>query len=92
MPILTPAYPSMNSSMSVSQESLDVMVYEMDVALEKVRAVIANNGDGWDAVFAPTDFAVAHSRYISAEIYVAGLPEHERARLLQGWTGYEALS
>ena len=88
MPILTPAYPSMNSSYSVSQNTLEVMVWEMGVAHQKVRAALANNGEGWSSVFEPSDFAVAHSRYLAAEIYVRDVPEHERARMMQTWTGF----
>jgi len=88
MPILTPAYPSMNSSVNVSRQSLDVMMEEMASALERVRAVLARDGQGWDDVFAPSDFAVAHSRYLAAEVYVTNLPEHLRKDLFNSWSGY----
>jgi hypothetical protein len=55
----------MNSSVNVSRQSLDVMMEEMASALERVRAVLARDGQGWDDVFAPSDFAVAHSRYLA---------------------------
>ena len=62
MPILTPAYPSMNSSMSVSRGTLEVMRAEMAIAHEKVRTVLERGGDGWDVLFAPPEFPVAHSK------------------------------
>jgi poly(A) polymerase len=88
MPILTPAYPAMNSTVSVSRQTLEVMQGEMAVALDKVRAVLANNGEGWADVFAPTDFSIAHSRYLAAEIFVSQLPEHEAADKARSWCGY----
>lgn len=88
MPILTPAYPSMNSTVSVSRQTLEVMQGEMAVAWNKVKQVLANNGEGWDSVFAPTDFSIAHSRYLAAEIFVSQLPEHEVAEKARSWCGY----
>lgn len=88
MPILTPAYPSMNSTANVSRNTLDVMVYEMNVAHEKVRQCLGAGGEGWASVFEPTDFAVSHEKYLVCDTYVRNLPEHEAPRLLQSWTGY----
>jgi len=88
MPILTPAYPSMNSSVAVSRQSLEVMREEMASALDRVRAVLARDGHGWEEVFSPSDFAVAHSRYLAAEIYVTHVPEHQRVALFNAWSGY----
>jgi len=31
---------------------------------------------------------VSHEKYLVADTYVRGLPEHDRARLLQSWSGY----
>jgi len=88
MPILTPAYPSMNSSVSVSRQSLEVMQEEMASALDRVRSVLARDGNGWAEVFAPSDFAIAHSRYLAAEVYVTGLPEHTCAACYRDWSGF----
>ena len=50
----------------------------MVVAHEKVRVVLeSQDGDGWDDLFAPSDFPVAHAKYLSAEFFVKGVPEHE---------------
>jgi poly(A) polymerase len=88
MPILTPAYPSMNSTANVSHNTLDVMKYEMDVAHERVGAALATGGDGWASVFEPTDFVVSLEKYLAVEMFVRGVPEHEHASKLQGWCGY----
>ena len=88
MPILTPAYPSMNSTANVSRNTLDVMIWEMNVAHDKMRAALAQGGDGWERVFEPTDFVVSLEKYLAVEMFVCGLPEHERASKLQGWCGY----
>ena len=87
MPILTPAYPSMNSSFSVSQWSLEVMRLEMSLAHERVRAALSRGGEGWGEVFAPSDFFVAHRNYLAVEIYARRLPEHEHAEKLRAWSG-----
>ena len=57
MPILTPAYPSMNSTVSVSRQTLEVMQGEMAVALDRVHNVLASNGEGWSEVFATENWA-----------------------------------
>jgi poly(A) polymerase len=51
MPILTPAYPSMNSSMSVSTTSLAVMRDEMRIAHERVQQILADGADDWDPLY-----------------------------------------
>ena len=88
MPILTPAYPSMNSSFAVSPQTLEVMVEEMASALERVRGVLAAGGVGWEEVFSPTDFAIAHSRYLAVEIYVTNLPDNVMKDKYNSWTGF----
>ena len=88
MPVLTPAYPSMNSMHSVSAMTLEIMQEEMGLALERVRTSLSCNGEGWDAVFAPTDFPVSFSRYLAAEIFVSNLPEHLVSKKYHIWSGY----
>ena len=73
MPILTPAYPSMNSSMSVSRGTLEVMRNEMALAHESVRKALESDSEGWDALFAEPHFVVAHAKYLAVEIYAANL-------------------
>lgn len=78
----------MNSSVAVSRQSLEVMQEEMASALERVRAVLARDGYGWEEIFAPTDFAISHSRYLAVEIYVHGLPENTMREKYNSWTGF----
>ena len=111
MPILTPAYPSMNSSMSVSRGTLEVIRAEMSIAHDKVhassfscvgtpptqtarparqmRAILeTRRGDGWADLFEPTDFVVAHQKYIACEIYVSDFPNKQaQAEALRAWSG-----
>ena len=53
-----------------------------------MKAAITNNGEGWEPVFSPTDFVVAHPKYLAVEIYVQDLPEHDFEKQFQSWTGY----
>ncbi|RHY32840.1 hypothetical protein DYB32_002190 [Aphanomyces invadans] len=71
MPILTPAYPSMNSSYNVSVHSLSVMKEEFSRGLETVKAIIASGGTEWAPLFAPSEYFVDHQYYLAVEMYVA---------------------
>ncbi len=87
MPILTPAYPSMNSSMSVSRGTLEVMRAELALGHERVKQALERGSEGWEALFAEPNFVVAHSKYLAVEIFASGLPPHDYARQLQSWQG-----
>lgn len=51
MPIITPAYPAMNSSHSVSAHTLEVMKQEITRGYNVVEQIIKEKGSkGWDAV------------------------------------------
>lgn len=78
----------MNSSISVNTVTLNVMREELTNGHERTRAVLERGGDGWEELFAPSDFYVAHAKYLAAEIYVAGVPEHLHESLLRSWTGF----
>jgi len=87
MPILTPAYPSMNSSMSATRGTLEKIQAEMAIAHEAVKAVLEADGEGWERLYAEPNFVVAHAKYLGIEIYVKGLEPHRHARVLQSWQG-----
>ncbi|KAF4322954.1 hypothetical protein BBO99_00001092 [Phytophthora kernoviae] len=69
MPILTPAYPSMNSSFNVSNHTLAVMKEEFKRALTMVQDVLSKGGSDWSSLFDPTDFFAVHQHYLAVEVY-----------------------
>ncbi|KAG7402153.1 hypothetical protein PHYBOEH_005716 [Phytophthora boehmeriae] len=69
MPILTPAYPSMNSSFNVSNHTLAVMKEEFKRALTMVQDVLSKGGSDWSSLFEPTDFFAVHQHYLAVEVY-----------------------
>ncbi|KAF0699908.1 Aste57867_9548 [Aphanomyces stellatus] len=82
MPILTPAYPSMNSSYNVSVHSLNVMKEEFSRGLEMVKAIINDGGADWSRLFEPSEYFVDHQHYLAVEMYVSD-PADEGA-----WCGF----
>ncbi|RQM12000.1 hypothetical protein B5M09_001417, partial [Aphanomyces astaci] len=71
MPILTPAYPSMNSSYNVSVHSLSVMKEEFARGYAMVKTIIAAGGADWAPLFDPSEYFVDHQHYLAVEMYVA---------------------
>ncbi|KAG9401966.1 hypothetical protein LEN26_008725 [Aphanomyces euteiches] len=82
MPILTPAYPSMNSSYNVSIHSLNVMKEEFTRGLDVVKSIINNGGADWSPLFEPSEYFVDHQHYLAVEIYTID-PNDQQA-----WCGY----
>lgn len=82
MPILTPAYPSMNSSYSVSTLTLAVMKEEFNRGLEIVKEITDTKGQGWEKLFEISDFFAVHQNYLAVDMY-AGTMEDQLA-----WCGY----
>ncbi|KAL3666574.1 hypothetical protein V7S43_008201 [Phytophthora oleae] len=69
MPILTPAYPSMNSSFNVSTHSLSVMKEEFKRGLAIVQDVLSKGGSEWGPLFEPSEFFAVHQHYLAVEVY-----------------------
>ncbi|KAI3467040.1 hypothetical protein Pfo_023703 [Paulownia fortunei] len=67
MPIITPAYPCMNSSYNVSTSTLRVMVEEFQRGNEICQAVEASKAS-WDALFEPFAFFEAYRNYLQIDI------------------------
>ncbi|CAI5720461.1 unnamed protein product [Hyaloperonospora brassicae] len=82
MPILTPAYPSMNSSFNVSAHSLKVMKEEFKRGLTIVQDVLSKGGVEWGPLFEPSDFFAVHQHYLAVEVYT------EREDEEQAWCGF----
>lgn len=82
MPILTPAYPSMNSSFNVSVQSLAVMKEEFKRALDLVQDILSKGCDDWSSLFEPSDFFSVHQHYLAVEVYTT-IEDEEQA-----WCGF----
>mmetsp|Transcript_19551 Transcript_19551/g.27480 ORF Transcript_19551/g.27480 Transcript_19551/m.27480 type:complete len:624 (+) Transcript_19551:76-1947(+) len=83
MPIITPAYPAMNSSVAVSAHSLEVMKREFKRADNICKEILEGEDSGnWDELIQPSDFFATYSHYLAVDI-MAGSEEEFRA-----WRGY----
>lgn len=82
MPILTPAYPSMNSSFNVSTHSLAVMKEEFKRALGLVQDILNKGATDWAPLFDPSDFFAVHQHYLAVEVYTTKEDEE------QAWCGF----
>ncbi|URE35871.1 Poly(A) polymerase predicted RNA binding domain [Musa troglodytarum] len=67
MPIITPAYPCMNSSYNVSSSTLRVMTEEFQRGNRICEAMEASKAD-WDTLFEPYPFFEAYKHYLEIDI------------------------
>ncbi|XP_071685793.1 nuclear poly(A) polymerase 1-like isoform X1 [Rutidosis leptorrhynchoides] len=67
MPIITPAYPSMNSSYNVSSSTLRIMTDEFKRGHDICEAMVLNNGS-WVELFEPYRFFEAYKNYLQIDI------------------------
>ncbi|CAM8967471.1 unnamed protein product [Rhodiola kirilowii] len=81
MPIITPAYPSMNSSYNVSTSTLRVMMEQFQYG-NKICEEIELNKTKWSALFEPYLFFEAYKNYLQVDI-VAADPDD-----LLSWRGW----
>ncbi|KAF3438619.1 hypothetical protein FNV43_RR21382 [Rhamnella rubrinervis] len=81
MPIITPAYPSMNSSYNVSSSTLRIMSNEFQRGSEICEAMETSKAD-WDTLFEPYPFFEAYKNYLQIEISA------EDADDLRKWKGW----
>ncbi|PQQ15563.1 nuclear poly(A) polymerase 1 isoform X1 [Prunus yedoensis var. nudiflora] len=81
MPIITPAYPSMNSSYNVSSSTLRIMLEEFQRGNEICEAMEANKAD-WDTLFESYDFFEAYKNYLQIDISA------ENADDFRKWKGW----
>ncbi|KAJ9537442.1 hypothetical protein OSB04_030175 [Centaurea solstitialis] len=81
MPIITPAYPCMNSSYNVSASTLRVMVEQFHFG-NKVCEEIELNKANWSALFEPSLFFESYKNYLQVDIIAAD------ANDLLSWRGW----
>ncbi|KAK9071859.1 hypothetical protein SSX86_008289 [Deinandra increscens subsp. villosa] len=67
MPIITPAYPSMNSSYNVSSSTLQIMTEEFKRGHDICEAMVLSNGS-WLELFEPYRFFEAYKNYLQIDI------------------------
>ncbi|KAH9671453.1 nuclear poly(A) polymerase 1 [Citrus sinensis] len=83
MPIITPAYPCMNSSYNVSTSTLRIMMDEFQRGHEICEAMEKNEADvDWDTLFEPFTFFEAYKNYLRIDISA------ENADDLRNWKGW----
>ncbi|KAM5570495.1 nuclear poly(A) polymerase 1 [Rosa sericea] len=84
MPIITPAYPCMNSSYNVSSSTLRIMLEEFqrgNEICECLQAMEANKAD-WDTLFESYAFFEAYKNYLQIDISAANA---DGFRKWKGW-------
>lgn len=84
MPIITPAYPAMNSAYNVSVHTLEVMKQEFKRGYDVTESIIREKGSkGWQRLFEPSDFFVQYSHYLAC--HIIGNGENAESR---SWIGF----
>ncbi|CAB1099929.1 unnamed protein product [Ectocarpus sp. CCAP 1310/34] len=84
MPIITPAYPVMNSSANVSRFTLDVMTSEFSRGLEVVNGIMKEKGSlsAFSKLFEPSDFFLRYNHYLAVDMMASSEEEH------RAWVGW----
>ena len=90
-PMITPAYPAMNSTLSISRRTLQIMNEEMNRAFNILNTLWKEHdkfpdrdplGDEFGELFQPSDFFIAYPHYLS--ICIVGPNEADA----QSWAGF----
>ncbi|KAL2462610.1 Nuclear poly(A) polymerase 4 [Forsythia ovata] len=81
MPIITPAYPCMNSSYNVSTSTLRVMMEQFQFG-NKICEDIELNKAEWKALFEPYLFFESYKNYLQVDIIAA---DSDDLRAWKGW-------
>ncbi|XP_020264940.1 nuclear poly(A) polymerase 4-like [Asparagus officinalis] len=81
MPIITPAYPCMNSSYNVSTSTLRVMIEQFQNG-NKICEEIELNRTNWSALFEPYHFFESYKNYLQVDIIAA---DSDDLRVWKGW-------
>ncbi|KAF8027605.1 hypothetical protein BT93_E0498 [Corymbia citriodora subsp. variegata] len=81
MPIITPAYPCMNSSYNVSTSTLRVMMEQFQFG-NKICEEIELNKAQWSALFEPYMFFESYKNYLQVDVIAADTDD------LRSWKGW----
>ncbi|XP_010526162.1 PREDICTED: nuclear poly(A) polymerase 4-like isoform X2 [Tarenaya hassleriana] len=81
MPIITPAYPCMNSSYNVSQSTLRVMTEQFQFG-NRICQEIELNKNQWRSLFEPYMFFEAYKNYLEVDVVAADADD------LLAWKGW----
>ncbi|XP_057454423.1 nuclear poly(A) polymerase 4-like isoform X2 [Lotus japonicus] len=81
MPIITPAYPCMNSSYNVSTSTLRVMMEQFQFG-NMICGEIELNKNCWSALFEPYIFFESYRNYLQVDIIAADVDD------LRSWKGW----
>lgn len=81
MPLITPAYPAMNSAFNVNAHSFEVMRMEIKRGYEITELIIKEKC--WDKLFETSDFFIRYSHYLACHIVGTGDNVESRS-----WTGF----
>ena len=85
LPILTPAYPSMNSTFNMNNSTKRILLQELERGqkiTEQIDASTASSMGGWSELVEPTDFFSARYKTFVRVDFVAGTEENHRS-----WVG-----
>jgi poly(A) polymerase len=87
MPIITPAYPAMNSAEKVTKHTLAVMQAEFARSHAVIKSIVAERGRecvvDWARLFEPSDFFLRYSHYLGCHLIAGGQDAGSRS-----WLGY----
>ncbi|KAM3370100.1 hypothetical protein ACQJBY_017776 [Aegilops geniculata] len=73
MPVITPAYPCMNSCYNVSHATLRTITEQLQIGNGICQEILKGGGaGGWDALFQPFQFFKAYKSYLQVDVKVAG--------------------
>ncbi|KAL6888212.1 hypothetical protein ACP4OV_009238 [Aristida adscensionis] len=81
MPIITPAYPCMNSSYNVSTSTLRVIMEQFQFGNKMCQEIELNRAN-WTALFEPFHFFEAYRKFLVVDIVAEG---DDDLRLWKGW-------
>ncbi|KAK9282074.1 hypothetical protein L1049_004986 [Liquidambar formosana] len=81
MPIITPAYPCMNSSYNVSTSTLRVMMEQFQFGNKTCEEIELNKAQ-WSALFEPYFFFESYKNYLQVDIVAADVDD------LRAWKGW----